>query len=308
MTLACGGPDDAESVSAFSFKVEDTEAISNITLRHVDGTAVHLSREEDHWTFNEGPKARPNAIRNLLDAISRVELRFIPVLEAQTRMQQDIEQQGVEVIVKGSHGDVLAHYWVGGMTPDERGTFMRRADSNTPVVTGIPGWEGGLRIRYWQPMIDWVDRTVFEVEVAQVQEVHIDYLDAPQESVHLRRNEAGMFDYLDREDNTPTFTVSKSAMDRYLISFQSVGAEAVIDQKDLVGVTSSTPPWCTISIESDEGAYRYSVYPLGVEPTARGSIKRHHFVSENGDVFLVQDALVKEVFLGYNYFFDHRHL
>ncbi|MBK7335093.1 MAG: hypothetical protein IPJ00_02540 [Saprospirales bacterium] len=60
------------------FKVEDPEAIHKIFLADRRGNQTTLIRTGDKWIYNGAHPANPNIMKNLLEAITRVELQYIP--------------------------------------------------------------------------------------------------------------------------------------------------------------------------------------------------------------------------------------
>ena len=300
--------EDTQSLpdSTYKFRVENIDMIQQIRLTHPSGAQVKLKRNEDHWLLDSGRRVRENAMENLMRAIKNVELKFIPVQAARPGMLSDLRRQGVMVEIFGADEEELMAYQVGGATPDERGTYMMRKGSDTPVVTTMPGWEGSLRIRYWMPEMDWFDRSIFRTRQEDIDRVQLLYHDRPAASFVLLREEDRFIAAKLGANRDESFRVQRAAIERYLIGFQSVGAEAALSQGDFQGAMSDYPPYATIELETRIEKYAYSIYRLPLEATARGSIQRYYFINAEGDIYLVQDALVKEIFLSYDFFSDHR--
>jgi len=294
------------SDSEYQFKVENTDAIQKVKVTHPSGAQVVLLRQEDHWQLASGRRVRENAIVNLMRAVKNVELQFIPGQAARPGMLDDLRRQGVMVEIFGENQEELMAYQVGGATPDERGTYMMRKGSSTPVVTTMPGWEGSLRIRFWMPELDWFDRSIFRTDLEDIERVQMLYHDVPSASFVLQRAGDDFVCAPLGASRAEAFRVQKAAMERYLIGFQSVGAEAVLSQSDFDGAMSDYPPYATIELDLKGKKYAYVIYRLPLEETARVSIQRYYFINQDGDIYLVQDALVKEIFLAHAFFSDYR--
>ena len=79
------------------FAVENADDIQKIFLADRHGSKVTLQRSGDHWIYNGEHRARPNAIENLLDAITRVQMKYKPPRAAVKPMIESLATEGIKV-------------------------------------------------------------------------------------------------------------------------------------------------------------------------------------------------------------------
>ena len=63
-------------------------------------------------------------------------------------MVKSLASEGIKVELYDRKGEKIKAYYVGGATPDERGTYMIMENAEEPYVAHIPSWEGNLRFRF----------------------------------------------------------------------------------------------------------------------------------------------------------------
>src|SRR5690606_25079501 len=107
---------------------------------------------------------------------------------------KDLSSNGVRFDVKNNSGTSMLTFYVGGVTPDERGTFMIREGSEWPVIVNIPGFEGSLRSRYIMNELDWKSRRLFQ-PVHSIQSLILDYPTRQEHSLKLEKTSEGFVVY-----------------------------------------------------------------------------------------------------------------
>ena len=294
-----------KSSNPYHFAVKDTSAITRIFMTDRSGTRINLIRQPSHWVLNNTYPARQNAIDNLMDAIRRVELKFIPPGVALDHITKDLATHGIKVVIYGKGDHILKGYYVGGVTPDERGTYMIMEGSEKPAVTYIPGWEGGLRARYWMHPVDWRDRTVLGFSFDEIKEVTVQYPEQAGESFHLGKTGKGI-------EVRPLFRSAKSqdqgevpgAGEAYLMGFRNLGAEAIVENQNLIDSLRGMKPFAMISVLTENSEVRtIEIFPY--EEAGSGyqrPSERYYALSNWGDLYLIQDRIFRRILRGYSYF------
>ncbi len=288
----------------FRFKVEDTSQIERILITDKNGEQVDLKRSKSSWMVNNTYPARSNAIRNLMDAIARVDLQYIPTSAASKTMKTDLARQGIKVDILGKHDEILKCYHVGGATPDERGTFMLMDGSDQPAVTGIPGWEGALRSRYVMRRVEWRSRMIFQYNPDKISRLSVDYPKQQKEAFEIIKTEKDFHVdplYLRSENLSDQ---QEGAVEAYLRGYRSIGAEAILEDDELRRRRMEEVPFAIFRCEYDKVITTLSLYPIyrnrggGTE-----SIERYHAVADDGTLYLVQHRIFEKLLWSYSSFF-----
>jgi hypothetical protein len=306
--LFTGNKISDEDISPYRFAVKDTGRIQRIFLIDRIGNRIILTREATGWVLNETYPVRKNAIDNLLDVINRVELKFVPPNSALENITRDLAANGIKVVIYSGNTKIMKSYYVGGMTPDERGTYMIMENSESPAVVYIPGWEGGLRARYWMRPVDWRSRTVLGFSFEEIQEITVQYPGQPGESFHLTKNRGKItVKPLNTEANGQDNDLVGEAGEAYLMQFVNLGAEAILENQLLTDSLSRREPFSIISVHTHDGEeHVIQLFPQNrLDGGFQKSLERYYVLSSWGDLYLVQDRIFRKILRGYSYFTSH---
>lgn len=300
-----------------AFAVADTTAIHKIFLADREGERVTLERKDGYWLYNGKWKARPTAVRNLLDAVSRVQMLYVPPRAMVDNMVRVLATRGIKVELYGRNGDILKTYYVGGATPDERGTFMMLEGAEQPYVVGIPEWEGNVFFRYNLKGEDWRDRAVFSEDPNRITSVTVEY---PKQ-----RNKSFRLEKVDNsfriEPLFPTTAVidkpyRKGSAETFLVAFEQLGAEAFENKNSRRDSIRQLIPFSIITVRNDAGEEKWvrlhPILPPGAAldiktglPTRGGTIERYFADCSSGDFMLVQDRVFRRILWAYEFFFTN---
>ncbi|MEM1327382.1 MAG: DUF4340 domain-containing protein [Bacteroidota bacterium] len=295
------------------FKVEDAESIHKVFIAKRSGETVTLERKGDHWTYNGEFRASPSAITNVMRAVTEVQMRFKPPSAAVPNMVNNLASQGIKVELYNAQGEQLKSYYVGGATPDERGTYMIMEGSEQPYVVHIPTWGGNLRFRFTLTGDDWRDKTVFRTPMEEIQSISVEYPKQQNNSFKLnvqgsRYELAPFYDF----SNLPTQKVNRSMAEAYLAEYEQIGAETFKNKYPKQDSVLQSIPFANISLTKKDGSVQQvSFYPIYVEednidPTTgikiADSYVRRYFVKSNQDFMLVQHRVFEKIFWGYESF------
>jgi hypothetical protein len=175
------------------FAVEDTAAVDRIFLADKMGHRVTLTKEKPgRWIVNGKARARNDMVNTLLETIRRVDVRSPVAKAAFNNVMKKMAATSVKVEIYAG-GRPVKTYYVGHETQDQLGTFMYLEHSSVPFVMHIPGFEGYLTTRYAAAEEDWIPRTVFDFEMAEIEELVNEDYETPGASFAIRRDPAGGF-------------------------------------------------------------------------------------------------------------------
>ncbi len=295
------------------FAVENADDIYKIFIADRKGVTTMLERQENEWRYNGKYKARPNAMDNLLDAITRVQVKYKPPQAAVKNMVIDLATNGLKVELYHKNGNLLKAYYVGGSTPDERGTYMIMDGAEQPYVAYIPGWEGNLRFRYNLVGEDWRDKTIFNFDQDDIQSVSVEYPKQKNKSFRLERI-GSEFDVKPFYDVTPVINrpLNPGKVEAYLEGFKSLGAEAFENQNPRRDSILQLVPFSIISLTDKAGneivVKLYPIFPK-VNPGATqlpgaDAVERYFLDWNSEDFMLIQHRVFSKILWGYEFFFE----
>ena len=313
------GPSEAGTLVGADreFAVPADQVYKIFLANRIDGATTLLERKSDRWTYNKIYTARPNAVENLLDAISRVEMMYKPPQAAVPNMLQDLATRGIKVELYDKSDKVLKVYYVDGSTADEDGTYLMLEDAEQPYVAHLPNWQGNLRFRYNLKGDNWRDRSIFNHDENEIASLQVEFPKQRQYSFRLERNSGTNFsvspfyDLQQKQEAIP----SKARIEAYLAGFKSVGAEAFRNNHNGQDSIRQLIPFCSMELKTvkdstmtvrffpifrDNLVYdsKLNQYEVNNRPVER------YFVDINGQDFMIaQHRVLKDLFWAYESFF-----
>ncbi|MCB0633257.1 MAG: DUF4340 domain-containing protein [Saprospiraceae bacterium] len=310
-----GTPDKTSLLKAErTFKV-DPEDIGKIFIADREGTQTTLERRKDHWVVNGQYRAYDNAVDNLLDAISRIEMDFKPPEAMVPNMVKSLATNGLKVEIYDRRERQIMAYYLGGTTQDETGTFIIREGFDQPYVAHIPGWTGNLRYRYNLRGDEWRDKSVFRADISDIAEVGVEYPQQKNQSFRILRQD-GDWKVLPFYEITPTINrlEQEGAVETYLTEFEGIFAETFQNDNPQRDSLREQLPFCTIQLKTRDGNVqqadfypRYPKIPINPEtgvPIPSGDVvERYSVLSSSGDFMVVQQAIFQKLFRPYGFFF-----
>ncbi len=298
---------------------EEPANIHKIFIADRSGETTTLTRSAEYWLYRGKHRANPNAMENLLDAIRRVEVNYIPAKAAVPNIVRDLASNGIKVELYDKQDQLIKAFYVGGMTNDELGTYMIMEGAEQPYVTHIPSWEGGLRARFQLKGLQWRDKSVFSADVDAIQSLSVEYPKQKNKSFRLERQD-DQFAVSPYYDITPTRSSlpQQGRIEAYLVGFKSLKAEAFENGNPRRDSVKLFIPFCTISLQDIKGKQtKASFYPI-MQRMADGALLtddqvlgsntaiERYFVDRNDgeDFMLVQQRVFQQVFWPYDAFFE----
>ena len=224
-------------------------------------------------------------------------------------MIRDLATTGTKVEMYDYQDQLIKSYFIGGNTPDERGTFVIMEGSQSPSVATLKGLEGSLRPYFIMPENEWRDRTVFAEDYNALEEVMVEYIDQPFSSFSIRRQPHGfkVFPVSDRINLSGRIERS-GAVESYLQDYKKVSAEAVVNDRALAAQLEEQRPFARITVRK-KGAeeYQATFYPLIPDDfeEQKNNIERYHILDNQGNLFLVQHRLFGKLFVDLDNFFSN---
>lgn len=297
--------------------VPDTDIIHRIFIAKKTGVNYNLEKKDGVWYLDNKHRVRPGKIKYILESLRRQRVKFIPTRGASEGAVKNIASTGIKVETYDAEGNIVLNFYVGGMTSDERGTYMIKEDSNQPYVMHLPGWEGSLRVRFWDDPENWRDRSVIRWNPPSIEYLKVDY----------PRNKSQSFEII-KETATyavrPVYDVTaiskkpanQEAIREYLKLYKSKIAENFLNDFPGRDSVSQLVPFCEITVKGkDAEDQTVSFFPESIDmeyemPNVpgrvlanKGSIERYFVNNSYGDFQLAQQLVFGKLFVPYNSFF-----
>ncbi len=303
------------------FAIDDKEEIHKIFIADRKGNTNTLTRKGPglDWEHDQGFKVRPGAIRNLLDAMTRIRVKFRPAAAATDFLVENLSTGGLKVEAYNKAGEKIKAYYVGGSSQDDYGTTVILEDSDEPLIAHIPNWVGTIYNRYSLNGVDWRDKGIFQEDPDDIQSVKIDYPDPElnANSFFLNRVSNRKFTVEPLYPTTPKIEkpVQAGKAEGFLIEFEEKIAEAFrnehTDKENLI----KQLPFCEITMTKKDGTEKrvkfFPIFPedaeVGKEEYGMVATNRpvfRYFADVDGEDFvLVQQRVFGKLFWGYPQFF-----
>jgi len=299
----------ANSDQDWVMHIENADDIHRVFIADRKGGKADIVRKGRDWIYNGKYTANPYVMANVLDAITRVRLKNRPTAAAVPNMVKTLSSNSKKVEIYGKNNVLLKSYYVGGVTPDERGTFMIMEGSNNPYVMHIPMNEVSLKHRFFTEELKRRDKTVFRLEPSDIAKVSLEYPKRKNKSFVLekfnRKWEIKPFYQTTRVIDKP---VSKDLVESYLKEFKRIGAESIETKTQDVMKTLSQKEFCIVKLVLIDGSeQQVNFFPIlkfeGENNDKPKPVERYRAVNEKGDIFLTQHLVFKDIFWAYDFFF-----
>jgi len=246
-----------------------------------------------------------------LDAITRIQIKYVPPQAAVPAIINDLAKNGIRVEIFDRNHEKIMGYYVGGSTVDERGTHIIRENSDLPMIGELAGWEGNLRFRFRMRGNEWRDKTIFQYKVNDLKSVQMIYPKQQLASFTLTQHNRS---YQLESSSTPkkVVEIANSKGIAYLSGFEKLGAEAFETGNPYRDSIENSLPFVTITLQEKKGTQRtlkvWPIYPLQssdegvVFRNENGTVERYFAGEENGEFYLIQDRVFRKIFRGFDFF------
>lgn len=297
-----------------NFAIEEIDQVQKIFLADRNGRSVTLERKRDYWQLNGKHRANPNSMQNLLNTIQKLKIKYTPAKAATQNIIKDIATNNIKVEIYNKKNEQLKVYYVGGVTNDEFGTHMIMEDAEEPFVTYVPGFEGGLRVRYSTTERDWRDKAVFKEQMQNIESVSVEYPKQKNKSFKIDR-QSGDLIIAPFYESTPKINkpAPRGQLERYLINYESLIAESFSNEYEKRDSIVQLLPFSIIRLKlKGEKEKVVRLHPI-IKRAKNGqmildddgnTIVEKYFADVNGeDLMLIQQLVFGKILWSYESFF-----
>ena len=292
------------------FAVKHPEEITKIFIADRGGRTVTLERMDGYWLYNGKYKARPTAVQTLLETVASLNVLYIPPKVAEDAMVKSLASEGIKVEIYGKGGERIKTYYVGGVTNDERGTYMIMEGAEQPYMVHVPTFIGQLRVRYMLGDDNWRDRAVFADKAADIQSLAIEYPQQKSESFRIEKSDGEQYNVKPMFSTTAPSQLpqKKGVAEGYLLQFENLGAEGFETSNPLRDSVTALVPFAIVTLKKTDGSEKQArFWPVSIQhrpTTGEPFVVRYFTDLNNGESFLLtQDHVFGAIFRGYHFFF-----
>ena len=170
----------------------DKEQVAKIEII-ATGETTTLSKQEGSWVVAsmDNYLADSEGVAELLTKVGEFKNTQRVSSNPEKQAEFEVDSTGVEAKLIDVNDKVLAHLFVGKITPGFLSSYVRAADSNDVYVA-----QGNLQSVFNKGTRTWKDRTIFDFNKGIVTELNIS---SPEETVELRLDADGTWQMLKPE-------------------------------------------------------------------------------------------------------------
>ena len=301
---------NSDSAQDWVMHVENKEDIHRIFIADRNGVTADIKRREKYWSYNDKYNANPYVLSNVLNAITSIRLKHRPSKNMIPNMIKTLSTKSTKVIVYGKNDQVLKTYYIGGVTPDESGTFMILEGSDNPYVMNIPYANVSLKQRFFTGDEKWRDKTIFEYAPKDILSVSIEYPKRKNKSFKLsKNNKTWQVEPYYQTTKKIQKEVNQDLVANYLKGFKKIGAETFEVREKFIRNESNQREFCIMKLLLKDGTQEeVHFYPIqryeDDEKTKPQPVVRYLTINEKNDKYLTQHLVFKELFWAYYFFFE----
>ena len=170
----------------------DEEQVAKIEIIAPDGTTT-LAKQNGEWAVAsmDNYLADSEGISQLLTKVGELKNTQRVSNNPEKQSEFEVDSTGVEAKLMDVNDKVLAHLFVGKITPGFLSSYVRAADTNDVYVA-----QGNLQSVFNKGTRTWKDRTIFDFNKGIVTELNIS---SPEETIELRLDSKGAWQMLKPE-------------------------------------------------------------------------------------------------------------
>lgn len=249
-------------------------------------------------------------MQHLMETLQNIVVWYVPAKAAEPEMIRSLATQGIKVELFNKDGTRIKGYYVGGVTNDERGTFMMMDGAEQPYVMHLPYFVGQVRIRYMVEEEDWRDRAVFSEKPESIASISVEYPQMKSKSFKVEKTGEAEYAVTPFYSTTPGSKTPprKGFAEAYLLQYESLIAEAFETNNPVRDSIRALVPFAIITVKTTEGKEKQArFWPVELvfnNMTNEYMVERYYTETSQPAFMLTQQRVFGPVFREYAYFFD----
>ena len=239
----------------------DKEQVAKIEVI-ATGETTTLSKQDGDWVVAsmENYPADSEGIAEMLTKVGDFKNTQRVSNNPEKRAEFEVDSTGVEAKLMDANDKLLAHLFVGKITPGFLSSYVRVADSNDVYVA-----QGNLQSVFNKGTRTWKDRTIFDFNKGIVTQLNIS---SPEEMVELHLDENGTWQML----KPVAAAVKTTEIDNLLTTFSGLDTDDFAAATDALAEYGLDVPASTISAVLNDGTT--ATLHIGKEAEGKLYVKR----------------------------------
>jgi hypothetical protein len=240
------------------FSVSDTAAINKIFLVDKDNNQILLTRENNEWIVNKHYSARKDLINILLETIKRVEVQSPVQQSMHDYVIRDLASNCIKCEIYQDN-KLVKTYYVGGVTPDNLGTYMLIENSSEPFITSLPAFSGFLTTRYNTSLKEWRSKLVYAYPINDIRTVTVDFPEHPEDGYEIKTDGNNHFELYQLSTKLPVNNFDTIQVKQHLSRFKKVGFEFFVpdvEKQEKMDSIKQFKPFVRFTVSTFSGKYR----------------------------------------------------
>lgn len=232
------------------FSVEDTAAISTVTISNAHGGSVCLQRYGRQWLVDGQTPARPNLTAALLKVLHDINKSKAVAKNAASSIETAMKTDGYHITVNGRR-KALASY---SLLFSENNVCHALIDgAKRPFEVEVPGYPQLITILRLASASEWKSRTVFAISHDRISQIVFDNPAKPDRSFTMRRN-GNQFELFSYPLGLKMSNIDNEKVAIFMQQFarKDYSAPAQLQQSQIDSITA-TQPLYTLSVTSTDG-------------------------------------------------------
>ncbi len=247
------------------FRIKEPKAVGAIELVYREKPSMRLEKRGKKWMLNDSIECWVPVVKGFLGSLRDMRVAYTPPSTANSKVLKDLETFGIDVKIFDKDQELIQAYTIGGVTPDERGTYAKKPDSDQCFVLHIPYQEGSLRRRFNLEISEWRNRFIFQEQWDEISKVTVDYAHYPDRSFVLTKEDKAEYSVMRPGENSlqTKRSISKGRAEAYLMHFEEIGIEAFENQYKKRDSVLTLQPFASVTLEKDDGEKKWiKLYPI----------------------------------------------
>ena len=244
------------------FPAFDKEQVAKIEIIAPDGTTT-LAKQNGEWgvASMDNYPADSEGVEQLLTKVGELKNTQRVSNNPEKQPEFEVDSTGVEAKLMDANDKLLAHLFVGKITPGFLSSYVRVADSNDVYVA-----QGSLQSVFNKGTRTWKDRTIFDFNKGITTALNIS---SPDETVELRLDENGAWQML----KPIAATANTTEIDNLLTTLSGLNTDDFAAANDDLAAYGLDVPQSTISAVLNDGTT--ATLHIGKEEEGKLYVKRN---------------------------------
>ena len=294
--------------------VDDIEDVDKIFIRHRNQDGFFIKRKDDRWYKDDTLLVSKPIMSNMTGVLANMAIKYIPQGPEAEQIKKGLNQYGIEVKLFDKQNKMLRDYWVGGNTNKEDGTAFLVNGADQPYMMELPYSTGTLRTFFQIKDANIRDKQVMSLDTDEITEISVDYPKNTESAFVVSREEdtysvAPFY----KTGTSESRKLNSKAIENFLLEFETLASETFENDNARRQNIESTVPFMTCKIKMRNGENKsLTFYPLSkfidqeLDPNSRRTLEmvdRFFMSTGDGDFFVVQHRLYKNIMVTYNFFY-----